>query len=107
MGLIDEIKGIASSNTGVAIGSALTGAILGAGVTSLIKRKKSKSRRSRRSHPRHEKKHQHYGRHEVANRKRKKKSHSRRKGGIHYTKKGQPYIILSSGKARFVKKKRR
>ena len=35
----------------------------------------------------------------------KKRSSSRR--GVHYTKKGQPYIILSSGKARFIKKKRR
>lgn len=27
--------------------------------------------------------------------------------GIHYTKKGQPYIILRSGKARFIKKTKR
>jgi len=43
---------------------------------------------------------------EVAYRKRKKKSGKRKsRRGLHYTKKGQPYIILKSGKARFVKKK--
>jgi len=35
--------------------------------------------------------------------KRSRKSSSRR--GIHYTKKGQPYILLRSGKARFIKKR--
>jgi len=43
---------------------------------------------------------------EVAYRKRKKKkSKSKSRRGVHYTSKGQPYIILKSGKARFVKKK--
>lgn len=46
---------------------------------------------------------------EVAYQKHKKKhhktSHKRRKG-MHYTKNGQPYIILASGKARFVRKRR-
>lgn len=40
---------------------------------------------------------------------RKKKKGKRRgsRRGVHYTKNGQPYIILKSGKARFVKKGRR
>lgn len=40
---------------------------------------------------------------EVAYRKRKSKK-ARRSGKIKYTKKGQPYIILKNGRARFVKK---
>jgi hypothetical protein len=35
----------------------------------------------------------------------KKSSKSKHKKGIHYTKKGQPYRLLSNGKARFIKKK--
>jgi len=35
------------------------------------------------------------------------KSKKSRRGGVKYTKNGQPYIILSSGKARFIKGKRR
>lgn len=49
--------------------------------------------------------------HEVAYRKRRKKlgmksyqKFYKKRKGIHYTKKGQPYIILKSGKARFIKK---
>lgn len=37
----------------------------------------------------------------------KKSRRMRRRKGMHYTKKGQPYIILASGKARFVKKRGR
>ena len=47
---------------------------------------------------------------EVAYRKRKRQKRKKKSGrrtGLHYTKKGQPYIILKSGKARFVKGKRR
>jgi hypothetical protein len=36
-----------------------------------------------------------------------KRKHSKMKKGIHYTKNGQPYKILSSGKARFIKRKGR
>jgi hypothetical protein len=46
---------------------------------------------------------------EVAYQKRKRKLKARRRKGshrrgTHYTKNGQPYIILKSGKARFIKK---
>ncbi|GAG57375.1 unnamed protein product, partial [marine sediment metagenome] len=47
--------------------------------------------------------------HEVAYQKRKKKlkrsGSKKRVGKTYYTKKGQPYKILRSGKARFIKKK--
>lgn len=36
-----------------------------------------------------------------------KKKESKKRPGIHYTKKGQPYKILASGKARFIKKTKR
>lgn len=39
---------------------------------------------------------------EVAYQKRKK---SRSKKGIHYTKRGQPYKIMSNGRARFIKRR--
>lgn len=39
-------------------------------------------------------------------RKQRKSSPRSRKGGVRYTKNGQPYIILKSGKARFIKGKR-
>jgi len=45
---------------------------------------------------------------EVAYQKRKRKGKkSKSRKGLHYTKKGQPYRILASGKARFVKKTKR
>lgn len=37
---------------------------------------------------------------------RKHVKHSRSRRGIHYTKNGQPYKILSNGRARFIKKRR-
>lgn len=36
-----------------------------------------------------------------------KRSKARKKTGIHYTKKGQPYKILANGRARFIKGKRK
>jgi len=45
---------------------------------------------------------------EVSYRKRKKKHSSKRRGKVYYARKtGQPYIILASGKAKFIKGKRR
>lgn len=36
----------------------------------------------------------------------KRKSSTGRRGGVKYTKNGQPYIIMKSGKARFIKGRR-
>jgi len=57
-------------------------------------RKKSKKRRKRstRTHKRRSVKH-------------RKKSHRKSKGGIKYTKNGQPYKIMPNGRARFLKKR--
>jgi len=42
----------------------------------------------------------------VGKRSRKRGSLRKARGGIRYTKKGQPYRIMSDGKARFIKKRR-
>ena len=75
------------------------------GTTAILKnsRKKSNKRKNRNRNSRkksntHHKKGR-YTPHTAG--KRKDTSHKR----IRYTKKGQPYIILKSGKARFIKKK--
>lgn len=45
---------------------------------------------------------------ELAYQRRKRKKGSKKsRRGVHYTKNGQPYILLSSGKAKFIKGKRR
>lgn len=86
------------SNIGL-IGAGVGGAALGAGVVGAavaVRRKKRRKsvkathrRKKSRSHRRARVKHT------------KRTSHKR----IHYTKTGQPYIILRSGKARFIKRK--
>jgi len=114
------------STTSLAVGSAVAGGVIGAGGTALVasavskkksksSRKTSRSGRARdrrfKSKQKHERKYKRkrkykvYGRKGYINPKRKKsKSNSRRKG-VHYTKKGQPYILLRSGKARFIKQR--
>lgn len=68
-------------------------------------RKKSSSRRKKKytsSHIRRRIKHR------TSSRGKLKYHKTKHRGGkaIHYTKKGQPYKILASGKARFIKKRR-
>lgn len=116
-GIIDKVEGFLGTPTGAATGGAIAGAVItgatilgvsaleGSSSTGSSKRKRKithtkrgwKQDRARRSKQKWE----------VAYQKRKrklaKKKHSKRKG-IHYTKNGQPYKILSSGKARFIKK---
>jgi Na+/glutamate symporter len=77
---------------GAGIGGIALGSVLGATVTrSYYKRKaKRKKAKSSKSHRKDSKKAKH-----------NYTSHRR----IHRTKTGQPYIILASGKARFIKKK--
>jgi len=96
---------VATGAVGVGAAALGTGAIIG-----IARRRKKKSRRVKR------------GRHRLA-RRRSRGSRRKRKGGsrrrytphtagkrkdrstrrIRYTRKGQPYVILSSGKARFIK----
>jgi hypothetical protein len=93
---------------------------LGAGITTAAligsktkkKTRKSSSKRRRISHTKRgwkqdRKRSNKSQKWEVAYRKRKKMK-SKRRGKIHYARKtGQPYIILASGKAKFIKGKRR
>jgi len=108
---------------GVAVGAASTVA-LGAGIVALAssgtktkaKRKTSKKhRRDRRfkSKQKHEQQYKRRRKYKVyghkgwihPKRKHHNKRSKKRSGKIHYTKNHQPYIILRSGKARFIKKK--
>lgn len=102
--------------TGVAGVAVLgTAAIIGASKSRKNKRSKSRNSRKRGRRIKHTKRGWKQDRArkskqkwEVAYRRRKrKKARKSKKRGVHYTKNGQPYIILSSGKARFIKGKRR
>jgi len=118
MSLMDNVTGILKENpVGTAIGAGIVGAGVGIGVASLVgSSSKKKTRKSRkkivhtkrgRKLDRAKKSKQPW---EVAYRRRKARKarrakHPRRsRGGIKYTKKGQPYKIMSDGKARFIKK---
>jgi len=100
----------------LALGSGLgVAAIVASGKSSNGTKRKAKSKNKRkRSHRikhtkrglRQDRKRRSKQKWELAYQRRKKKGkkHKKRKAGRHYTKNGQPYIILKSGKARFVKK---
>lgn len=131
MGLIDgitKIVGIAQEHP-IAAAVGTTSAVVGVGlgtaaVVGAVKSRKSSRRKSVSSRKRiHRIKHTKRGwkqdrvrrskqKWEVAYQKRKKKhslsSVKHRRGKVYYARKtGQPYIILSSGKAKFIKGKRR
>lgn len=122
MGLLDDAKGLITANpiataVGAGVIGAGTGVAIGALIGSKTKRKarKSSSKRRRITHTRRgwkqdRKRFNKRQKWEVAYRKRKKhgKKSSKRRGKIYYARKtGQPYIILASGKAKFIKGKRR
>jgi len=104
------------SGTEIALGASAIGVGLGVGALAIAggasKRKTRKSSGRKRdrlfkSKQKHERKYKRKRKYKVYGRKgfinpRKKKSKSRR--GLHYTCKGQPYILLKNGKARFIKK---
>jgi ribulose kinase len=106
---------------GVAIGAAGTAAAA-AGIVALSS-SASKTKTKRKTHKKithtkrgwkQDRKRRSKQKWEVAYQKRKRKLKKRhnsggkkRSGKVKYTKKGQPYIILRSGKARFIKKSKR
>ena len=123
MGIAETLQngiGLIEDNALVAVGAAAVGgAVVGGLATGLVvsavkKKRVSKSRNMRKRHSRirhtrrgwkQDRARRSKQKWEVAYQKRKKshkKSKSRR--GIHYTKKGQPYKIMSNGRARFIKK---
>ena len=86
---------------GIGAGSAIIGGIVGYVAGS--KSRKSKKRKKRRKHSSSRKRHskRKIRRTPYTAGKRKDRSHRR----IRYTKKGQPYIIMGNGRARFISKK--
>lgn len=97
-------------------GAALGGAIVGATVTGIVAAKKKSSRsikktgkkikHTKRGWKQDRKRFNKRQKWEVAYRRKKlKKSKSKSRKGIHYTKNGQPYKILANGRARFIKKR--
>ena len=120
--LSDGIKLSANTITAnpiaAAVGAAGVGAVLGLGTAAIIgavKQRKNKRRKTRNSGKRNSRiKHTKRGlkqdrarrskqKWEVAYQRRKRKMKSKK--GIHYTKNGQPYKIMSNGRARFIKRK--
>ena len=109
------------SVTEKALGAAALGAVVGGVATGIVvsaikkrKRKNGRKRRRKKEKRRRRKvkrKHRVRHVHRVSPRgkaKRHKTGRAHHAGGtkaIHYTKKGQPYIILRSGKARFITKR--
>jgi len=115
-GLIDSGKGILGTPIAAALGGAvLGGAVAGtlgyiAGSSTSTHSTSSRKKRKKITHTKRGLKQDRARRSkqkwEVAYRKRKaKKSKHHKRRGVHHTKNGQPYIILASGKARFIKKK--
>ena len=98
----DGIAGLSpTAKAAIAAGTAITVGGIAVGVVAASRKKKSKKRKSKNSRKRTSK-----------NRRRKKqkkpytagKRKDRSTKRIRYTKNNQPYVILKSGKARFIKK---
>jgi gas vesicle protein len=98
---------IVGAGTGVIVGG-ISGYAIGRSSSSKRKSKRKKSAKSRIKHTsrgwKQDRKRRSKQSWEVAYQKRKRK-HSKSKKGIHYTKNGQPYKIMSNGRARFIKRK--
>jgi len=120
--LITNAVGLAKENplvTAAGVGVVTAGAVLG--TAAIVGSKRSKARNSRkRSGRARDRRYISKQKHERAYQRRRKKQgkktygkkyksrNGRRKGKIYYARKtGQPYILLSSGKAKFIKGKRR
>lgn len=121
---LTNVKNLIGENPAASIGIAAgSAAVLGLGAAALIsassKKRKAKSKRGRKrdilfkSKQKHEKKYKRKRKYKIYGKKgyinpKKKKSTSKRRGKVYYARKtGQPYILLSSGKAKFIKGKRR
>lgn len=120
--LIEDAIGLAKENPVVtAIGAGVAAVGVGLGTAAIIgaatkkKTRKSSTKRGRKRDARFKSKQKHEQRYK---RKRKYKIYgrkgyinpksSKRRGKVYYARKtGQPYIILASGKAKFIKGKRR
>jgi Na+/glutamate symporter len=103
MGLDNLTNGLSTTNK-VALGIGAVGLVAGAGLGAVALARKRKSRKSKRRKGRNVRKRSN------RNKRVRKTPHTAGKGKdrshkrIRYTKTGQPYVIMSSGKARFIKK---
>jgi len=120
---ISKVKGALGNVSPAVAGAAIAGGVgVGAGLAGVAalrkRRKKTAAKKSRKKKGRKLKFGSKAWRRKYSRRRKNKhrtsshgrlRYHSHRKRpsgkGIHYTKHGQPYIILSSGKARFVSKR--
>jgi hypothetical protein len=95
---LSESSSIISEHPLATIGAIAGSAIVGAGIVGLkiSKSKKKSKKKNKKKVKRNSKKRKH-----KSHRKSKKRSSKR----IRYTKNHQPYIILASGKARFISKR--
>ena len=101
-GLLASGKGllgnpIATAVGGAVIGSAVTGAIIGGVASSKKRRSRKASKKRSKSSSKKKRKNYKYAR--TAG-----KGKDRSTKRIRMTKNGQPYVIMKSGKARFIKK---
>lgn len=101
-GLIDSGKGLLGNPVATALGGVVLGTALGGTIAAVTSRRKtsrkSSSRKKRSTRKKTTKRNYKYAR--TAG---KGKDRSTRR--IRMTKNGQPYVILASGKARFISKK--
>jgi len=99
---IDGIKGFSGNPVAIGVGGALIGAsVLGAGIgiARAVKKKRKRSSTKKRTTVRRKR----TTKRKYARTAGKRKDTSKRR--IRMTKNGQPYVILASGKARFISKK--
>jgi len=106
MGMVDAVKERITNPYAVAGVGVLTAAAVSTGVAIARRRKKKKSKSKKRKKSKS-------GRRRSGRRRKSRRRRTPRTAGrgrdrstkrIRYTKKGQPYVIMASGKARFIKK---
>ena len=121
--VISHVSDIASdiSAKQIALGAGVTAGVvaLGVGAVVLAKKRKARKKKGRMSAHARDRRFKSKEKHEQRHKRKRKYKVYKRKGWIHpkrnskgnrgvkYTKHGQPYIILKSGKARFIKKTKR
>lgn len=112
--LANGITGLLNNPIATGVGGAIGGAIVGSLATAAFTRSSgsqssSRSRSRKRSSITHTKRGWKQDRKRFNKRQKWEVAYRRKKHkrGVKYTKNGQPYIILASGKARFIKGKRR
>lgn len=115
-GLIDKARALIKDNPLTAVGiAAAGGALVGAGVTAAVTRKKKSTKKAKKKSKPRKSRSRSYRKKTNARprRRRTKRSYGteaqyKRKGGkdVHYDKRGHPYIIKANGMHRYIKRSR-